>query len=224
MAKRIPLSQRVLPNYSKGEDLTNMITHIVGGALGLMVLFLCLQRSIGAKNSLGITGSAIYGFSMIALYAVSSIYHGLKPGMGKLVMQVVDHCTIYFLIVGTYTPILLAGFVPRYPLIGWGVLAGQWALGLLSAVLTAIDLRKYQVFSMICYILMGWCVIFFLPQTFEIFSMRGFYILLSGGIAYTLGAVLYGIGAKKPWAHSVFHVFVVLGSLLQFLAIYFYIL
>ena len=139
-------------------------------------------------------------------------------------MQVIDHCTIYFLIVGTYTPILLIGFVPRYPLIGWGLLAMEWGLGILAATLTAIDLKKYNVFSMICYILMGWSIIFFLPQTISIFTLRGFRLLLAGGLTYTIGAVLYVIGAKTPWVHSVFHGFVVVGSILQFLAIYFYLL
>ena len=139
-------------------------------------------------------------------------------------MQVIDHCTIYFLICGTYTPIMLAGFLPVYPAVGWGLLIAEWVLAITAATLTAIDLKKYNVFSMICYILMGWGIIFFLPQAFKVLTKPGFYVLLSGGIAYTLGAVLYGIGSKTRWFHSVFHIFVVLGSVLQFLAIYFYVL
>jgi hemolysin III len=142
--------------------------------------------------------------------------------MGKKVMQVIDHCTIYFLIAGTYTPILLSAFVPVYPTIGWGLLAAQWILCLTAATLTAIDLNIFSVFSMICYIAMGWAVIPFWRQTLEALTKPGFSLLLWGGIAYTIGAVLYGIGAKKRWMHSVFHIFVVLGSMLQFLAILLY--
>ena len=199
-----------------------MVTHIVGGGLGILALLGCLWQARGSL--LGSIGAAIYGITMIALYAVSSVYHGLRPNLGKKVMQVIDHCTIYFLIAGTYTPILLAGFVPVYPAIGWGLLAAEWTLAALACTLTAIDLKKYNVFSMICYIAMGWGIVFFLGKAMEVMTAPGFYVLLSGGIAYTVGAVLYGIGSKKPWFHSVFHVFVVIGSLLQFLAIYLYVL
>ena len=142
--------------------------------------------------------------------------------MAKKVLQVIDHCTIYFLITGTYTPILLSAFVPTYPMIGWGLLAAEWILAAVAATLTAIDLKKYKIFSMICYVGMGWGIAFFLPQTIELMTVPGFFLLLSGGIAYTIGAILYKIGDKKHWIHSVFHIFVVIGSLLQFLSIYLY--
>ena len=219
MAKRIKLRDRRLPDYSRGEEIMNMVTHIVGGGLGILVLVFCILK---AQTVLGIVGSAIYGGTMIILYAVSSVYHGLRPSTGKKVMQIIDHCTIYFLICGTYTPILLAKFVPAYPVIGWGLLAAEWALAITAGALTAIDLKKYNVFSMICYIAMGWGIIFFLPTALALLTKPGFLLLLSGGIAYTLGAVLYGIGSKKSWFHSVFHIFVVLGSLLQAVAILLY--
>lgn len=217
--KRTPLSQRSLPRYSRGEEIMNMVTHIVGGALGIAVFALCPWR---AKTSAALVGVLVYGICMTALYAMSSIYHGLHPGTAKKVMQVMDHCTIYFLIAGTYTPILLSAFLPWYPGICWGLLAMEWGLTALAVTLTAIDLKKYNAFSMACYIFMGWGIIFFLPQAMEVMTKPGFLYLLWGGIAYTVGAVLYGIGSKMPWMHSVFHIFVVLGSLLQFISIYFY--
>lgn len=202
----------------------NMVTHIVGGGFGILILLLCLAKTIWAKSPLGIVGAAVFGGTMITLYTISSVYHGLHAGTGKKVMQIIDHCTIYFLICGTYTPIMLSGFVPAYPLLGWGLLAAEWALAILAATLTAIDLKKYNVFSMICYIAMGWGIIFFLPKAMEIMTMPGFVLLLSGGIAYTVGAILYGIGSKTRWFHSVFHIFVVLGSVLQAIAIILYVL
>ena len=220
--KRIKLSDRLLPNYTTGEEVMNMVTHIVGGALGLVVLVLCMLRAVGQGITLNIIGCGVYGLSIVTLYTISSVYHGLRPGTAKKVLQVLDHCTIYLLIAGTYTPILLASFVPTYPVIGWGLLVAEWLLAALAATLTAIDLKKYTVFSMICYIGMGWGIIFFLPQTVQVMTMPGFSLLLSGGIAYTVGAILYGIGSKRHWIHSVFHIFVVIGSLLQFLAIYLY--
>ena len=219
MKKRIKLKDRLLPDYTRGEEIMNMVTHIVGGSIGIIVLVACVVKAALAGNIPGVVGSAIYGGTMVILYSVSSVYHGLLPSTGKKVMQIIDHCTIYFLICGTYTPILLSAFVPVYPALGWGLLAAEWGLAILAATLTAIDLKKYNIFSMICYIFMGWGIIFFVPQAIAVLTRKGFLLLLSGGIAYTIGAVLYGIGSKKRWMHSVFHIFVVLGSLLQFLAI-----
>ncbi len=221
MAKRLKLQQRKLPRYSRGEEIMNMVTHIVGGALGVVALVLGLWK---ARGEAAVIGASVYGSSMIALYTLSSVYHGLHPNIGKKVLQVLDHCTIYLLIAGTYTPILLCRFLPVYPGICWGLLAMEWGLTALAVTLTAIDLKKYQVFSMTCYIFLGWGILFFLPEALEVLTLPGFLWLLAGGIAYTVGAVLYGIGSKKKWFHSVFHIFVVLGSVLQFVSIYFYVL
>lgn len=222
--KRTKLADRILPVYSPAEETMNMVTHIIGGVLGILALGLCVARSALHGSVPGVIASVIYGVSMIALYTMSSVYHGLRPGMGKKVMQVIDHCTIYLLIAGSYTPVMICGMIPEYPVIGWGILGSVWALAIIAATLTAIDLKAYRVFSMICYIGMGWLIILFLPQLMRIMAPRGFQLLLAGGICYTVGAVLYGLGKKLPWMHTVFHVCVVLGSLLQFLCIYQYVL
>lgn len=222
MIKRTKLCDRLLPDYSWGEELMNTVTHIAGSALGILALVLCVLRACRHSNTYGIVSSSIYGASMICTFAVSSIYHGLRPNLGKKVMQVIDHCTIYFLIAGTYTPLVLSAFRPVYPALAWGLFIFEWSMAVIAATLTAIDLEKYQVFSMICYIGMGWAVIPFAKQTLCVLSAPGFGLLLSGGIAYTVGAVLYGIGSKKKWMHSIFHIFVVLGALLQFLSVLLY--
>ena len=222
--KRTKLCHRLLPDYTKGEEIMNMVTHIAGGAVGLGALGLCLWRALARGDGYDLTGALIYGISMICLYALSSVYHGLIPSTGKKVLQILDHCTIYFLIAGTYTPIALSALRPAYPALGWGILAFEWALAALAITLTAIDLKKYNVFSMICYIGMGWAILPFLGPARQALTEPGFLLLLWGGIAYTLGAVLYGIGSKKRWFHSVFHIFVVLGSLLQMLCIVLYVL
>ena len=220
--KRTKLTDRALPDYSRGEEIMNMVTHIVGGAFGVLALVLCVVKAAIYGSAVNVVSCAVYGVALIALYTMSSVYHGLFPGTGKKVMQVIDHCTIYFLIAGTYTPIVLGPIRTLYPAVGWGLFAAEWALAILAAVLTAIDLRNYRVFSMICYIAMGWGIIFFLPQAVAAVGLAGFLLLLTGGVAYTVGAILYGIGAKRHWMHSVFHIFVVLGSVLQFFAIYLY--
>ena len=222
MLKRTKLADRQLPNYSTGEEIMNTVTHIVGGAMGVAALTMCVMLAAQNRNIYGVIGSSIYGFCMIALYSVSSVYHGLRPGMGKKVMQVIDHCTIYFLICGTYTVIALSAIRPIYPKLGWLLLGFEWIMAIIATVLTAIDLNQYRVFSMICYIGMGWAIIPFAKVVMQVLTKPGFYLLLAGGIAYTIGAVLYGIGSKKKWMHSVFHIFVDIGSLLQFLCVAMY--
>ncbi len=220
--RRTKLSDRALPRYTRGEEVMNMVTHIVGGGFGILATVLCIVRAALHGSTVGIVSSAIYGVSLIVLYTMSSVYHGLHIGTGKKVMQVIDHCTIYFLIAGTYTPVALCVLRPESPLIGWGLFAFEWALAALAVTLTAIDLKKFNVFSMICYIGMGWAVIVFLPQVLAAMGETGFWLLLLGGISYTVGAILYGIGSKKPWFHSVFHIFVLLGSIFHFFAIFLY--
>lgn len=211
-----------MPDYTKGEEIFNMTSHIVGGGIGVIVLVLCVVRAALHGNAWGVVGSVVYGISMIMLYTMSSIYHGLRDGMGKRTLQVLDHCTIYFLIAGTYTPILLSAMRPIDPVASWVLFGVVWGLAALAITLNAIDLKNYRVFSMICNIGMGWAVIFKARLLMEALGPAGFWLVLSGGVAYTVGAVLYGLGKKARYMHSVFHLFVVLGSILQFLAIFLY--
>jgi hemolysin III len=216
--KRTKLSNRCLPDYTRGEEIMNMVTHIAGGGLAVFGSIFCILKAWHLEWA-DLIGAVIYCVSMIGVYTMSSVYHGLRTDTSKKVMQVIDHCAIYFLIAGTYTPIMITGFLPVFPKIGWGLLTMQWALAALAVTLTAIDLKKYKVFSMVCYIFMGWGIIFFLPQAMIAMTKPGFYWLLAGGIAYTIGAVLFGLGKKLRWMHGVFHIFVILGSLFQYLAI-----
>lgn len=222
--KRTPLNERLLPDYNKLEDLANMITHIAGGSMGIVITVFAILVSAIHRNIWGIVSGSIYGFTLIALFTMSSVYHGLRVGMAKKVFQVIDHCTIYFLIAGTYTPILLSGIRVKHPVIAWCIFGIEWGFAFLGATLNAIDLKRYNIFSMICYIGMGWCVLAVLKPTVEALTLKGFLWLLSGGVSYTIGAILFTIGAKKRYYHSVFHIFVNLGSILQAISIIFYVL
>ena len=224
--ERTPLKARILPNYTRGEEIFNMVSHIVGGALGVAVLVLCVIKSALKGDAFGVVAGAIYGGSMVLLYTVSSVYHGLgfKLQMAKKVMQVVDHCTIYLLIAGTYTPILLTAIRRESPATAWVLFGVEWGFATLGATLNGIDLKKYSKFSMLCYVGMGWGIVFAAKVALKAIPFMGLMYLLAGGIAYTIGAVIYAIGKKHHYAHSVFHVFVVLGSLLQFFAILFWII
>ena len=222
--QRTKLRDRVLPDYTKGEEIFNMVSHTAGAAFGLIALVSCVAVATLRGNVWGIVSSAIYGLSLIALYTVSSVYHGLPRNTGKKVMQVIDHCTIYFLICGTYTPIVLCSLREYSPAWGWGIFGAVWGIAVLGVVFTAIDLKKYAVFSMICYIGMGWCIVVAIKPLLAALPMAAFMWLLTGGIAYTIGAVLYGLGSKHRYMHSVFHLFVLAGSVMHYIAIIKYVL
>lgn len=221
---RTKLRDRILPSYSRGEEIFNMVSHIVGGALGIAALVLCIVISASHHDPWAVVGSSIYGASLIMLYTMSSIYHGLRPNMGKRVLQVLDHCTIYFLIAGTYTLICLAGLRRVSPVVCWVMFGIIWGLAALAITLTAIDIKKYQVFSMICYVGMGWGIVFACKPLIEAITLNGFLWLIGGGLCYTIGAILYGVGKKHKWIHSIFHLFVLAGSILHFFAIILYVI
>ena len=221
---RTKLRNRAMPVYTRGEELFNMVSHIVGGAIGVAALVLCIVVSAVHHNGYGLAGSIVYGLSMIVLYTMSSVYHGLGDGMAKRVMQVLDHCTIYLLIAGTYTPILLSAMRPLDPVASWVLLGVVWGLAAVAITLTAIDLKRFAVFSMACYIGMGWCIVVKLPLLIRAVGWGGFWLILLGGVCYTVGAVLYGMGRTKKYMHSVFHLFVVAGSVLHLLAILLFVL
>jgi hemolysin III len=227
MMKRTPLSERTLPSYSRGEEIFNMVSHTVGGAFAFFVILACVIVAAGRNNTWGVATGVVYGLSMLALYTMSSIYHGLNPKKAetaKKVMQVIDHCTIYLLIAGTYTPILLVSIRNSDPLLAWILFGVIWVSAALGIILTAIDLKRFRVFSMACYICSGWMIVVVLPRILLILPRAAFALLLAGGIAYTLGAVFYGIGSKKKYMHCAFHVFVLLGSILHFICIINYVM
>lgn len=222
---RTKLDDRVLPKYSKGEEIMNMTTHIVGAAFGLVAMILCIVFAAIHENSYGVVSAVIYGITMIVLYIMSSIYHGLSPNLkGKKVMQVLDHCSIFLLIAGSYTPFALCTLREYDLATGWTIFGIIWAIAILGIVLNSIDLKRYKVFSMICYLIMGWCIILKVTILPELITWTGFILLLSGGIVYTIGAVLYGVGKKVKYMHSVFHLCILLASILQFFSILLYVM
>lgn len=221
---RTKLADRELPNYTKGEEVFNMVSHIAGAVFGIVALVLSVVFSALHHNTWAVVSSAIYGGSLILLYVNSSVYHGLHKNMGKKVMQVIDHCTIFFLIGGTYTPILLCAIRPVYPGWGWTIFGIVWGCCILGTVFTAIDLKKYSKLSMICYVGIGWCIVIAIKPVMETVQFGALLLILFGGIAYTVGAVLYAIGKKKRYMHSLFHLFVLAGSALHFIAIFKYII
>jgi len=213
-----------LPRYTRGEELFNMITHIVGGGLGVVAMFICAVIAAYHGNIWGVVGGTIYGFSVILLFTMSAIYHGLKIGIPKRVFRILDHCTIYVLIAGTYTPIMLGAFREAYPFYAWLIFGVVWGVAALGITLNAINLKKFAAFSVICYLVMGWIVVFRVNLVIEVLGWEFMSLLLLGGILYTVGVLFYVIGRKKKWMHSIFHIFVNVASILHSIAIAVYIM
>ena len=210
-----------MPDYTQGEELFNTISHFAGAALGVVALIWCLVLAVGP---LQIITSIVFSVMMILLYTISGIYHGLKDSMAKRVFQVLDHCTIYLFIAATYTIVMLVAVRPENAKMAWAVFAVEWVFAAIAITLTAIDLDRYKYFSLACYIILGWIGIISVIPAVRALGAGGSILFLAGGISYTLGSVLYMIGKKKRYGHSVFHIFILLGSLLHLFAVVFYVL
>lgn len=214
-------SKITIPSYTLGEELLNSISHGVGALLGVAALVLCVVMAALKGNVWGVVSGSIYGASLIILYTMSTIYHALKVNRAKKVFRVIDHCSIYFLIAGTYTPYTLVTLRGGW---GWTLFGIVWGAAILGITLNAIDIKKFKILSMITYLAMGWVIIIAIKPMLSAMAPGGLWLLLLGGISYTIGAVLYGMGKKKRYVHGVFHIFVVIGSVLHFFSILFYVM
>lgn len=205
-----------LPKYKLSEELMNAISHGVGVLLSIAVLVLCIVK---AKGSLELMSALFYGISSIILYLMSCLYHSFARNNAKRIFRIFDHCSIFLLIAGTYTPFCLCVL----PLnIGWWVFGFVWGCAIIGILLNAIDINKFKKISMFLYILMGWCIIFTMKALWINMNHLGIFLLFLGGILYTIGACLYGVGKKIKYMHSIFHFFCILASSCFFFAIYFY--
>ena len=227
--KRTKIDDRTLPSYTRGEEIFNMTSHIVGAGLGVMALISCVIVSCMHGGGIRLLASIIYGISLILLYTISSIYHGLKTDTpkqlrAKKIMQIFDHCSIFVLIAGSYTPFALIAFMKYDPAFAWGLFGVIWGLAAIGITLDAIDLRMFRVISKIIYFVMGWFIIFRINLLPKLITWPGTILLVLGGITYTVGAIFFALGMKKKWMHSVFHLFIIAASIFQFFSIIMYVL
>lgn len=199
-----------LPKYTLGEEIFSSVSHGVSAFLAVAALVLLLVFC--EKTPKKVVSVSIFGAMMVLLYVVSTLYHALGINRAKLVFRALDHCTIFLLIAGTYTPVTLVCMGGAW---GWALFGLIWAAAVLGVVLNAISVERFKKVSMICYLAMGWVVVFAMPAVLQNLSSVGFWCLLAGGICYTAGAILYGVGKKIPYIHSVFHLFVLAGSVLH---------
>lgn len=204
-----------LPEYTLSEELMNSITHGIGAGLAIVaIILLIINSNFEAKSIVCVT---IYSVSLFILYIISTLYHALLPSKAKKVFRILDHCSIFLLIAGTYTPICL---LVLNSVIGWSLFFIVWIAAIIGIVFNSIDIKKFSKFSMICYVAMGWVVIFAIKPLIDRITLAQLNLLVLGGIAYTVGAILYVVGKKKKYIHSLWHLFVLLGSILHFFMIF----
>lgn len=210
-----------IPKYTLGEELMNSISHGVGAGLGIAALVLCIVKSAIAHDGYKLASSIVFGITVTLLYLMSCLYHALKVNKAKRVFRVMDHCTIFLLIAGTYTPFTL---VTLHGPVGWWLFGVVWGVAVLGVVLNAISLKRFAKLSVLCYLGMGWVILVAFRPLASILHPTGLYLLIAGGVAYTLGAILYAVGSKRKYFHSIFHFFCMIGTVLHFLAVYLYVL
>ncbi len=199
------------------EELVNSITHGVGAALGIAGTVVAIVFAALYGDAYSVVSASIYGAMLIILYTMSTLYHALTNKTAKRVFRVFDHCSIFLLIAGTYTPFTLG---PLRGALGWTIFGIIWGMAVLGVVLKSVNLEKFKVFSMICYIVMGWMIIIAIKPMLDAMGWSAMWFLLSGGISYTVGIIFFGM--KSPYMHGVWHLFVLAGSILHYFAILFY--
>ena len=212
-----PQKKGFLSFYTKGEEIFNAVSHIVGGAMGLV--YWIVLAVLAVPDAMALAGVSLFGFGVVVLYTMSALYHFLPDGRAKGVFRIFDHCTIYLLIAGTYSPFCLIALGGTT--VGWVVFAVQWACAIAGITMNAIAMNNKVVkgISMALYFVEGWMALVLFPLLLETMSLAAILFLLGGGIAYTAGIVFFALGRKVRWFHSVWHLFDLAGTALQFVSI-----
>ncbi len=211
-------SPTMMPSYTLGEDIINAVSHGITAACAAAGTVLLILKSI--PDPWRIVSSSIYGTSMLMLFTMSCLYHAIVAPRGKRVMRKFDHISIFLLIGGTYTPITL---VTLRGAVGWVLFGIVWGACLLGIVLNAVSIERFKRFSMFCYIAAGWSIAVAAVPTIQATKPGGLILLLAGGIAYTAGIPFYKMKHRR-YFHCIWHFFVTAGAILQFFAVYFYVI
>lgn len=206
--------------YPPLEEKLNIITHAFGFILSIIGLVLLILKANVYGEARHLVSFSIFGASLVLLYAASTLYHSARSALVRYRLNILDHASIYVLIAGTYTPFAI---VTLNGLVGWIVFGVIWGMALTGVILKLFFTGRYQRISTIMYVVMGWIVVFAIKPLMDNLSLYGLYWLLSGGISYTLGAILFSLDRIR-FNHAIFHIFVLFGSFSHFISIYYYVL
>ena len=202
-----------------GDEWANSLTHGFGLFLSFIGMFLLLLTPIHEGNHLKIIIFGVYGLTLILLYAASTIYHFVESPRLKQIFRTVDHCAIYLLIAGSYTPFTILLLQGTW---GWSLFTTIWILAFLGIIFTVFFRHRFKILSTTIYLIMGWMVLFAAGPLMDSLHHNGFYWLIGGGFCYTAGVLFY-VMDKRRFYHAIWHLFVLLGSICHFLAIFFYV-
>lgn len=220
MSRRKPGFESESPGtYSEAEEKLNVLSHGLGLLLSIPGLILLLVKASTTGEPMHLFSFGVFGCSMILLYAASTFYHRARNPRRRFRLKILDHASIYILIAGTYTPFALVTLHGRT---GWILFSVVWGLALIGIVLKLFFTGRFKVLSTIMYVMMGWVLIFAINPMMENLSTEGLYWILAGGIAYTVGAILYSVN-RIPYNHAIFHLFVLLGTFSHFMAVYWHV-
>ncbi|MDD2601287.1 MAG: hemolysin III family protein [Kiritimatiellae bacterium] len=211
--------------FSAAEEIAHSVTHAIGSHLGAAMLALLLVFAAQSQEQCvwKVVSAAVYGSSIILLYGVSTIYHALVHPRAKRVLEICDHMAIYFLIAGSYTPIVLVALRPNYPALSWTMFGIVWSMALAGVVMKLFTTGRYRIVSTLAYIVMGWVAVIGIVPLYRTMDPYGLMWLVLGGALYTLGTVFY-IWRVMPFHHAIWHVFVLAGTLCHFFCILFYVI
>lgn len=215
--------------YTLGEEITNSITHGIGSLLSIAALVLMIIKAAIYKSALDVVSVIIFGISLIILYTMSTLYHAISNEKAKSVFKIFDHSTIYLLIAGSYTAFTLIALRSIDPTKAWIIFSIVWGIAILGTISYAIFKNKFKVLNIVSYVIMGWVIVLAIPEIVEYFkfndSLIGLYLLIAGGILYTVGIIFYALQKKNyKYFHCIWHVFVLLGSICHFFSVYLYVL
>ena len=196
---------------------------MVGGGLAIVMTIILLAKAIMCKNVWYIITAVIYGGTMIAMFTCSAVYHALHEHNGKKAMRLVDHTMVFVFISGSITPFALCAIRPEYPFWGWMLFGVAWTCAIASIAMIYISFQKTRPIQMTLCMIESWMVIFLIRRIFSILGPIGFGLLLGGGIIYTIGSILFGVGAKKKYMHSIFHFLILVACIMHFFAVLLYV-
>lgn len=202
---------------SKGEEIANFVSHTVGAGLAILGFIMLIIRAAWFNNIPAIISYIVFSLGLMVLYTMSSIYHGLKPSKAKNVFEILDHSSIYFLIAASYTPFLVLGLKSK---MGITLLIIQWVICALGITFKAFFTGKFKGISTVVYLIMGWMIVFSWNELISKVSPISIIFLVTGGILYSLGTIFYMWKVCK-FNHMIWHIFVVLGSIAHYIAIWF---
>ncbi len=210
----------VAKGYSLAEEIANSLSHGAGVLLGVIALLLLVLKSVQMDDTLRVVAFSIYGGSIIILFLASTLYHAIPGPRAKAVLKLVDHCAIYLLIAGTYTPFLLLTLGDTF---GAVLMVVIWGLAAAGIVFKIFFLHRFHNLSLALYLGMGWLAVVASYQLLSNLPRTGIALLLGGGILYSLGTIFYR-GNRIPFNHAIWHLFVLAACVCHFLAVYFYVL